>query len=287
VGNNLDKNFTLCRTSQFTSADLILWGQGDMPGTKVKKRAGIQSVVIGMGVLDALANLGDARPLAAIVKACGLSPSQTHRYLASLTEAGMVKQDANGDYDLGPAALTLGLSALARIDVFKIADEKISAYCAATGSTVLLAALGPVGPTIVRWHMGRPPIVTSLGLGSVLSVLHSATGQIFLAYRPDQELEALVGAELVQSPTMDADALQRLKDKVRAEGKAEVGGTLIPGLNAKAYPIFDMQGHAILAATLVTAAGRGEQAGCQAARKLRAVCEDISGAVGGRPPANG
>jgi DNA-binding IclR family transcriptional regulator len=256
-----------------------------MPTTGVKKRAGIQSVVIGMRVLDTLAGLGGPRPLAAIVKACGLSPSQTHRYLASLTEAGMAKQDANGDYDLGSAALRLGLSAMGRIDVFRIADDMLSAFCASTGSTVLLAALGPDGPIIVRWHVGRPPIVTSLGLGSVLSVLHSATGQIFLAFRPEQETEALVAAELGQSPSLDDHAVQQLKAKVRSEGKAEVGGTLIPGLNAKAYPIFDLQGHAILSATLVTAAGRGEKAGCESARKLRSVCEEISRAVGGHPPA--
>jgi DNA-binding IclR family transcriptional regulator len=255
-----------------------------MPGTGVKKRAGIQSVVIGMRVLDTLAGLGGPRPLAVIVKGCGLSPSQTHRYLASLTEAGMVKQDANGDYDLGSAALRLGLSAMGRIDVFRIADDMLSAFCASTGSTVLLAALGPVGPIIIRWHMGRPPIVTSLGLGSVLSMLHSATGQIFLAFRPDQETEALVAVELEQSPSLDKTAIQKLKDKVRSDGKAVVGGTLIPGLNAEAHPIFDLQGHAILSATLVTAAGRREPPGSQSSGKLRSVCEDISRAVGGQPP---
>lgn len=255
-----------------------------MPDSKVKKRAGIQSVEIGMRVLDTLANMAGPRPLAAIVKGCGLSPSQTHRYLASLTEAGMVKQDANGDYDLGPAALTLGLSALARIDVFRIADDKLSAFCAATGATVLVAALGPAGPIIIRWHVGRPPIVTSLGLGSVLSLLHSATGQIFLAFRPEQEVEAFVASERAQSSSMDDKAVQKLKDKVRSTGSAEVGGTFIPGLNAKAYPIFDLQGHTILSATLVTASGRGGLSGDKTAAKLRAVCEDISRAVGGRQP---
>lgn len=255
-----------------------------MPGTKVKKRAGIQSVEIGMRVLDTLASFGGAKPLAAIVKGCGLSPSQTHRYLASLIEAGMVKQDANGDYDLGSAALRLGLSALARIDVFKIADEMLAKFCNETGATVLLAALGPAGPIIVRWHVGRPPIVTSLGLGSVLSVLHSATGQIFLAFRPERELEALIVAELAQSAAMDQVAVSTLKTKIRKEGRAEVGGTLIPGLNAVAYPVFDLQGHAILAATLVTASGRGGQENGQSAQNLRAVCEAISRSVGGRPP---
>jgi DNA-binding IclR family transcriptional regulator len=76
-----------------------------------------------------------------------------------------------------------------------------------------------------------------------------------------------------------------LKDQVRKDRKAAVGGTLIPGLNALAYPIFDLQGHAILSATLVTASGRGEQTKAQAESKLRAVCEDISRTVSGHAPA--
>jgi DNA-binding IclR family transcriptional regulator len=247
-----------------------------MLGTKPKKRAGIQSVEIGMRVLETLAGLGGARPLAAIVRGCGLSPSQTHRYLASLSEAGMVLQDPHGNYDLGPAALKLGLSALGRIDVFRIADEKLGEFCAETGSTVLLAALGPSGPTIVRWHMGRPPIVTSLALGSVLSLVNSATGQIFLAYRPDQETDGLVQLESERNDSISPAIVEATKARVRKEGKAHVGGTLIPGLDAKAYPIFDLQGNAVLAATLISLSGRAEQQSCQAARKLRAVCADLS-----------
>jgi DNA-binding IclR family transcriptional regulator len=115
-------------------------------------------------------------------------------------------------------------------------------------------------------------------------VLHSATGQIFLAYRPERELEALIAAEVAQSQSMNGDAVQKLKERIRRDGKAEVGGTLIPGLNAKAYPIFDLQGQAILAATLVEADGRGKQTSKEFAPKLRAVCNEISLAVGGHPP---
>jgi DNA-binding IclR family transcriptional regulator len=62
----------------------------------VKKRVGIQSVEIGMWVLNTLATMSGPRLLSTIVKGCGLSPSQTHRHLAGLTEAGMVQQDTNG-----------------------------------------------------------------------------------------------------------------------------------------------------------------------------------------------
>jgi DNA-binding IclR family transcriptional regulator len=251
-----------------------------MPELEPKKRAGIQSVEIGMRVLDTLAGLGGARPLAAIVRGCGLSPSQTHRYLASLTEAGMVIQDPRGNYDLGPAALKLGLSALARIDVFRVADEKLAEFCAATGSTVLLAALGPSGPTIVRWHVGRPPIVTSLSLGSVMSLINSATGQIFLAFRPDTETDHLVREELKRASKLDAAGVEKIKAKVRSDGMAHVGGTLIPGLDGKAYPIFDLQGHAVFAATLVSLGGQKEQRSMEPNRSLKAVCEEISQLLG-------
>lgn len=251
-----------------------------MPTKTPKKRAGIQSVEIGMRVLQALAELGGARPLAAIVRSCGLSPSQTHRYLASLSEAGMVLQDAHGNYDLGPAALKLGLSALARIDVFRIADEKLAEFRLETGATVLLAALGPSGPTIVRWHMGSPPIVTSLALGSVLSLVHSATGQVFLAFRPDQETASFIQAELERSGGIDAAEIERLKAKVRTEGRAHVGGTLIPGLDAKAYPIFDLQGNAVLTATLISLYDARERKDGKMALRLAAVCQEISETLG-------
>jgi len=251
-----------------------------MPAQVPKKRAGIQSVEIGMRVLETLAGLGGARPLAAIVRGCGLSPSQTHRYLASLSEAGMVLQDANGNYDLGPAALKLGLSALARIDVFRIADEKLAEYRSQTGATVLLAALGSEGPTIVRWHVGRPPIVTSLSLGSVLSLVHSATGQIFLTFRPEQETERFVKEELERNPSIDDAYIEKVKAATRAEGSARVGGTLIPGLDATAFPIFDLQGYAVLAATVVSLHGQAKQASRDAARRLKAVCDEISQVLG-------
>lgn len=245
-----------------------------------KKRAGIQSVEIGMRVLEALAGLGGARPLATIVRGCGLSPSQTHRYLASLTEAGMVFQDANGNYDLGPAALKLGLSALARIDVFRIADEKLAAFRSETGATVLLAALGPAGPTVVRWHMGSPPIVTSLTLGSVLSLVNSATGQVFLGFRPESEIASFVQSELDRNPAIDAAKIDEIVAKTRREGGAHVGGTLIPGLDAKAYPIFDLQGNAVLVATLISLHDSRERKANKAALRLKAVCQDISETLG-------
>ena len=124
-----------------------------------------------------------------IADAAGLAPSQTHRYLVSLLAGGMVVQDAaSGLYDLGPGALTLGLAALARNDAVERAASALRATVDDTGWTGLLAVMGPAAPTIVRWYAGRPPVITTLSLGSILPLTRSATGRVFLAYLDDAAL---------------------------------------------------------------------------------------------------
>jgi DNA-binding IclR family transcriptional regulator len=249
-------------------------------GEADKRRRGIQSVEIGLGVLEALAALGEASTLGAIAQASGLSGSQTHRYLASLTAAGMTQQDrTTGRYDLGPAALKLGLSALSRTDAFRVADTAIEAFVRETGRTVQVAALGPQGPTVVRWHMGRPAVMTSFGVGAVLPLLYSATGHIFLSFVPEVETDPLLERELAESEMTRAD-VEVLKVRIRAAGRAYVEGTMIPGLRAAAFPIFDMQGRAILSATaLVPGAYKADDSGA-VLDKLATACREVSERLG-------
>jgi DNA-binding IclR family transcriptional regulator len=249
-------------------------------GEADKRRRGIQSVEIGFAVLEALAALGEASTLGAIAQASGLSGSQTHRYLASLTAAGMTQQDrASGRYDLGPAALKLGLSALARTDAFRVADTAIEAFVRETGRTVQVAALGPQGPTVVRWHMGRPAVMTSFGVGAVLPLLYSATGHVFLSFVPEVETDSLLERELPDSG-MTRDEVDIIKARVRAEGRACVEGTMIPGLRAAAFPIFDFQGRAILSATaLMPGAFKSDDSGA-VLEKLATACRDVSRKLG-------
>ncbi len=237
-----------------------------------------------MRVLQGLVSLGEPAALGAVAQAVGMSNSQVHRYLRSLIAVGMAQQDGDtGRYDIGPAALKLGLSALSRVEAFTVADRGIVRYCERWGRTVQVAALGPLGPTIVRWNMGRPPVMTSFGLGSVLSLLYSATGQAFLAFVPTVESDPLVRIELERSSSITASDVERIRDDVRAKGFARVEGSVLPGLRAMACPIRDLQGRAILVATLVdsTEIERNDDEGARA--DLLKTCDDVSGQLGWRP----
>lgn len=249
------------------------------------KRHGIQSVGIGLRVLDVLAAQEGAQPLGVIAQAADLSPSQAHRYLASLVAAGMASQNTqSGAYDLGPAALRLGLGALARIDAFQEASQAITTFANETGRTVQMASLGPSGPIVVRWAMGSPPVATSLMVGSSLPLLRSATGHVFLAFRPETHTRHLIERETAESRGLEPVDVEGLRQRVRAEGYSAISGSLIPGLRATAVPIFDLQEEAVMTATVLATAAFKPEYDDAVREQLIAVCDGVTAAIGGRRP---
>ena len=252
--------------------------------TKAAARRGIQSVGNAAKVLEALAALGEASTLRDISQVSGLSTSQAHRYLASLIAAGMAQQDpASGRYDLGPGAIKLGLAALARTDAVRTAETALSDFAKRTGRTVQICALGPKGPTVIRWYGGVPPIITTLSVGSVLSMFHSATGQCFLAFAPPADIAPLIEDELGRDSVAPVD-VAALQAKVRKQGYATVANTVAPGLRAIGFPIFDLQGRPILSGTVIMSEVFDVRGDARIRAELGAVCAEISASLGGRAP---
>jgi len=245
------------------------------------RRRGIQSIEIGMRILEVLAAHCTATPLSVIAQATGMAAPQVHRYLQSLIVAGMARQDqATGRYDLGPMALRLGLAALSRTDAFTVVDRAVSAFVERTGLMVQITALGPMGATIVRVYNGRPALHTTLHVGAILPLVASATGRVFLAYVPPSETIALVESELQTTPEKAAATLEEIRRTTAAERMAEEHGTVIVGLQATAFPIFDLQGRAILVATALTSQANPHSGASVAIGELGTLCRQMSAELG-------
>lgn len=213
-------------------------------------RRGIQSVEIGVRVLEALAMASGPQTLKDLALAAKLPTSNCHRYLVSLARAGFVIQDpGSGRYELGPRLLRAGLAALARLDFMHVATEGLERLVEATGHTGSLSVWGESGPTIVRWMSGRIAVHTSLNVGTILPLLNSATGRVFVSYLPARRTRVLLARERMSSGD-DADALIAA---TRASGYGEVSGDHIPGLHAIAAPVLNFHGEADAVITLVCA----------------------------------
>jgi DNA-binding IclR family transcriptional regulator len=222
---------------------------------------GIKSLESALSVLVHLSRQSGAVTLTDIARSCDMSPSNVHRYMATFMQAGLVKQEGkSGRYDLGLGALELGLAAIARHDFVNSAADGLSQLTADTGMTALLSVWGNDGATVVRWERGASPTVTSIGLGTTLPLLRSATGRVFLAWGPAAAIGTTREAELrraARQPTLIPDfdptkaGLNHLVATVREQGFASVDGRYIPGLVAAAAPILDWQGEAQAVITLV------------------------------------
>jgi DNA-binding IclR family transcriptional regulator len=257
----------------------------DEDGDSAERRRGIQSVEIGFRVLAAIAEAGRASSLSAIGQATGLSPSQTHRYLQSLTATGLAIQDSRtGHYDLGPASRRIGIAALGRFDSFERAGQIFPEVVDEIGWTILLAVMSPAGPTLVRWFMGRPAVITNLGLGSVLPLYHSATGRAFIAFSEERELADLLQSKENQMRGDNAVDLAQIRREGRMNLYVRMEGRFIPGLRALSAPIFDMQGRLAFCATAIANAAFPEDDEARVAEALKAACQRVTEDSGGRWP---
>ena len=224
------------------------------------QRAGIQSVEVGFGLLDVLGHSIAPLMLRDLAAQAGMSAAKAHRYLVSFQRLGLVVQDPNTTrYDLGPAALKLGLACLSRIDAVKLARARLVVLATQINQTMALAVWGNQGPCIVHWEESPQTVTVNLRLGDVMPLLSSATGLCFAAFMAKQQAAAntriknLLKLELIQAqksgrPDLPTSMTQvtALLTEARQHGIARVGNTLLPGVGGFCAPVFDSDGHMVL-----------------------------------------
>lgn len=258
-----------------------------------KTRAGIQSVEVGFTLLDVLAQAHGSLMLRDLAATAGMSAAKAHRYLVSFQRLGLVVQDSgNTRYDLGPAALKLGLASLERLDSMKMARERVPALLEQVGHhTLALAVWGNHGPTIVHWEESQLAVTVSLRLGDVMPLLSSATGRCFAAYALPEAIAAMLQTELVQAQKLarldlpnTIEKVQTVLADVRAHGMARVVDTLLPGIVGFCAPVFDSDQHMTLGLVVLGSAATLDVAwDGSVATALRAAAAQLSADLGYTP----
>lgn len=257
----------------------------------MKERAGIQSVEVGFALLEVLSKAPGPLMLRDLAAAAAMSAAKAHRYLVSFQRLQLVVQDGSTRYDLGPAALKLGLASLSRLNAVKLARERVGLLKDRIGHTLALAVWGNHGPTIVHWEESPQAVTVNLRLGDVMPLLSSATGLCFAAYLSRDAITPLLKEEIVRAQKQRrADvpatlaAARVLLDEVRQRGAARVVDTLLPGIVGFCAPVFDSDGHIALGMVALGPIGTFDPEWDGAIdRPLRAAANQLSMDLGYRP----
>jgi DNA-binding IclR family transcriptional regulator len=222
------------------------------------ERNGVQSVAIAAAILKTLAAGGGELPLKRLTAATGMPRAKVHRYLASLRATGLIDQDAqSGQYRIGSAAVTIGLVGLGRTSPIRQVQDALPRLRDAIGETVTAAIWGDHGPTIVAMEESDHPVTMNVRMGSVLPLLSSVIGRVFLAFMPDNITRPLVAAERrARAAGLSAKReLSELLDDIRQRKVSWAQSPLLPGVDAVAAPVFDYRGKL---AAVICAVGRTE-----------------------------
>lgn len=210
-----------------------------------KPRRGIQSVEIAFRILSVMQTSQQAMALKDIAPLADLTASAANNYLVSLVRIGLAAADEKpGHYRLGPAALSLGVSAIQQIDGFEIVRREVTNLRDITRRSAAVTTWTDDGPLSLFKQDGDQRGAFEFRTG-LIPMLSSAAGKIYAArlaanltaHLITQEWDAVFGGKVDAGKFRD-DASRELKRK----GYTTIVRSDLTGYVSIAAPVLDWNG---------------------------------------------
>jgi DNA-binding IclR family transcriptional regulator len=219
--------------------------------TNSSQTGGVQSVDRAIGVLESLAQRGEAG-VSEVAAEIGVHKSTAFRLLGALEARGLVEQSGErGKYRLGFGIVRLAGAVTGRIDITQQGRAVGERLAEEIGETVNIAVMQE-HYAVNLYQVRGPGTVTAHNWVGQLTPLHAtASGKILLAHRPAKERAALIaaaGLKKVTPHTLTSKAkLEKDLAEAREHGYARTLEELEIGLHAMAAPIRDRDSEVIAA----------------------------------------
>ena len=206
-----------------------------------KNQSGVQSLEIGLSILDILIDRSSPMMLKDIAQAIKMHPAKCHRYLVSLIRKSYARQLSDGRYGLGDRVNALGHTGFNQNNILERLTHIANKIKDTLNCGVQIAKWFSEGPIIIQSVEPDSPISIITRIGSRMPLTTSATGQLFASYQSDAVIQPLVIAEWQTGDQADIAEKWRnfsqLQAKIRTQGYATVTGDMLMGINAITIPV--------------------------------------------------
>ncbi len=215
-----------------------------------RSRAPSRNLAQGLRVLEWLSRWPGGTGVREAAAALNITHSSAHRFLETMRAAGWVQQSSQTrKYELGPAAIRVGLAVLERMDLREVTRLPLRELADRTGETAYLGIL--LGNRVVYIDIvtGDHPIVVNRRVGWKTWAHGTAVGKVLLADLPPEQLEHLLGRRRL--PRVGPRGLRSIAelgrelDTVRATGFAVNDEESEAGVLGLAVPIRDSGGRVV------------------------------------------
>jgi len=148
----------------------------------------VTALARGLDVLDCFRSSDRVLGNQEIAAACKLPKSTVSRLAYTLTKLGyLVSVEESAKYRLGNATLSLGMAALARLDVRKLAHPLMQQLADFSKATVALGSHDRLAMIYIDVARSSTPLTVALDLGARIPVATTAMGRAYLACCPERE----------------------------------------------------------------------------------------------------
>lgn len=198
-------------------------------------------------LLSLLANEGRALPLADLAARLSLPKGTVHRICAQLLASGFLARGLDDrSFSVGPALRRLAFDTLNHGVVRGLRHEVLSELMRQVGETCNFTTLDGVQVLYLDRVEAQWPLRLTLDVGSHVPLHCTASGKLFLAWKPRRERDALIDritlTRMTANTLTEPGALRAECDAIAKLGYSRDREEFIAGLIAVAVPVFDQAG---------------------------------------------
>lgn len=218
---------------------------------EVTKSSVIQSLQIGLDLLDILANEKEPMKFTDIQKVTSMSKSNLHKYLATLCMHGAVyRNPETNTYSLEPKLIRLGNVALSQSSLIETAIPFFKKINENTNLTALLAIPTPNGPLVSYILSAHYGINIGAQIGTTLP-LNSSTGIVFSSFKKAEPMKEWEEKEYEKYDEGELKKIQKQQEQTRKTLFASKVEPLVKHVSSFSVPIFNYKRDLIGAITVV------------------------------------
>lgn len=208
-----------------------------------KKGTTIQSLQIGIGIIDLIANEGRPLKFSEIHEISQITKSNLYKYLNTLTQAGILyREKESGSYILGSKLIEYGMAAIDEENVVDRVTPFMQEINAKSMNTVLYSIWTINGPMIAKEINSKQGYNQGYNIGAkvgtFLPVL-SATGKVFATFLDNQITEEWTQKELADFTPENLQQFEEECNVIREKEISFATEPLVSSVSSVAFPIFN------------------------------------------------
>ena len=205
----------------------------------VKKGATIQSLEIGMGIIDLIAKHGKPIKFSEIQELSKTTKSNLYKYLNTFTQLGILYRDkGSGAYLLGSKLVEYGMAAVDQENVLDRITPYLELLNSKTSSTVLFSIWTNNGPMVIKMFNVSQGFNIGATIGTLLP-LFSAAGKIFTAFSNEDIIQSWKESESKRIPQEQLQQLEKEILNIKEKEIAFAREPLVPSVSSVSFPVLN------------------------------------------------